>query len=296
MSSRTEETIQSSDGTKLFVRKWLPASKPIATLIVVHGFLEHGGRYREIAEYFASEHSISTIAYDLRGHGKSSGQRAYCSSMKDYFDDLEAALAYAKKNGKKATATNDETESTTTNEPPTPIFVFCHSFGGLTFLDYARERKVDIQGAIISAPFVAMAVKVPPIKVTVSKLLGGLLPRLSIPGEDLDLTHDAEKKREHDEDPLILHSVTLGWAKTCFNAQARVCGTMPLPLSMPILYLEAELDGVSAPDDVKAVGKNIEQKDKTIVVRKGDFHEMHNEVNRHEVYVLIAEWICNRLS
>ncbi|KAL7577729.1 hypothetical protein ACA910_010493 [Epithemia clementina (nom. ined.)] len=136
MSSRTEETIQSSDGTKLFVRKWLPASKPVATLIVLHGFTEHGGRYREIAEYFASEHSISTIVYDFRGHGKSSGQRAYCSSMKDYFDDLEAALEYAKKNGKKATTTNDETETTTTDdEPPTPIFLFCFSFGGLTFLD-----------------------------------------------------------------------------------------------------------------------------------------------------------------
>ncbi|KAL7577730.1 hypothetical protein ACA910_010494 [Epithemia clementina (nom. ined.)] len=140
-----------------------------------------------------------------------------------------------------------------------------------------------------------MAVKVPPIKITVSKLLGSILPRLSIPGEDLELTHDAEKIREYNEDPLILHNVTLGWAKTCFNAQARVCGTGPLPLSMPISYLQAELDGVSAGDDVTAVRKSIEQKDKTIVVRKGDFHEMHNEVNRHEVYVLIAEWICNRL-
>ena len=282
MSSRTEETIQSKDGTKLFVRKWLPASTPVARLVVHHGFLEHGGRYREIAEYFATEHSISTIVYDIRGHGQSSGQRAYCSSMNDYFQDFEAVLEYARQQDKdKAT---------------TPLFVFCHSFGGLTFLDYARDKQVDIQGVIVSAPFVGFAMKIPPAKLMISKLLSSLVPRLSVPGEPLPLTHDEEKQREHDEDPLILKNVTLGWHTTCVQAQDRVCGAVPLPLSMPVLYLEAEDDQVSDPVAVKEVGKNIEQKDKTIVVRKGEYHEMTNEVKRTETYALIAEWILKRRS
>lgn len=304
MSTRTEETILSRDGTKLFVRKWSPVVKPVATVVVIHGFLEHGGRYREIAEYWASEHAISTIVYDCRGHGKSSGQRAYCSSMKDFFDDFEATLEYARNNGKKTTPTktpdqnrSDENETQpSTLKPSLPIFVFCHSFGGLTFLDYARERQVDIHGVIISAPFVALALKVSPMKIMISKLLGSVIPRLPLPGESLNLTHDPEKLREIEEDTVMLKNVTVGWASQCFSAQDRVCGTVPLPLSMPVLYLQAELDEVCSPDVVEKVGISIEQKDKTIVLRKGDYHEMHNEINRHELYVLMSQWMLHRVS
>ena len=279
MSTRTEETIQSRDGTKLFIRKFMPPSDPIARVVMIHGFLEHGGRYQEVAEYFASEHGISSVIYDVRGHGKSSGQRAYASSIKDYFDDFDVVMENAKK-----------------MHGSLPLFVLAHSFGGLTFLDYARDKKLDINGAIVISPFVEPAKAIPPIKVFLGKVLGSVLPRVSIPGEDLALTHDADKQREHDEDPMILHSVTLGWGYLCLNAQARVRETVPLSLSMPILYMMADEDSVSSPEAMKTVGNNIEQKDKTVVVRKGEYHEILNEVNRQDAYSLIAEWMCNRLT
>ena len=44
MSSRTEQTVVNpADQTKLFVRKWTTAVAPVAKLVILHGYLEHGG-------------------------------------------------------------------------------------------------------------------------------------------------------------------------------------------------------------------------------------------------------------
>eukprot|EP00527_Entomoneis_sp_CCMP2396_P009460 CAMPEP_0198138594 /NCGR_PEP_ID=MMETSP1443-20131203/1975_1 /TAXON_ID=186043 /ORGANISM="Entomoneis sp., Strain CCMP2396" /LENGTH=287 /DNA_ID=CAMNT_0043800423 /DNA_START=129 /DNA_END=992 /DNA_ORIENTATION=+ len=287
MSSRTEQTVVNPyDGTKLFVRKWNPPSAPVAKMVIIHGYLEHGGRYREFAEYLSSEHNICTLAYDLRGHGKSSGQRAYLYEMKENHTDLEAVLDFGK-NDKHSTV---------------PIFVLAHSFGGLTFLDYARENMAlqqKIKGCIITSPFVDYADALGTFKVLVSRVLGRIMPRLSLPVEELpveNLTNDVQKQKEHDEDPANLHSFTIGWALECLNTQLRVRETIPIVIPVPVLYVIAELDKVADVEAVTKVGQNIEQKDKTVVLRKGEQHEVLNEVKRQETYKIIGEWIANRLD
>ena len=243
------------------------------------------GRYREFAEFLGAEYNICTIVHDARGHGKSSGQRGFIGGMPELFSDIDTILDFAKDD----------------KHPSVPVFVLAHSFGGMTFLDYARDNmklSQRIQGSIITCPFVDFADHLDSVKVTVTRILGTFLPRLSLPVEELpakNLTSDPVKQKEHDEDPANLHYFTVGWGLQTLNTQVRLRETTPLPIATPVLYIVAENDKVSDVEAVKKTGESIEQKDKTIVVRKGEEHEVLNETKREETYRLIGDWIKQRV-
>ena len=71
MGATGEQVIQSKDGTPLFVKQY-HAEKPVAQVLILHGYLEHCGRYEEFGTYL-SAHGISAMTFDLRGHGRSGG-------------------------------------------------------------------------------------------------------------------------------------------------------------------------------------------------------------------------------
>ena len=280
----TEQTVKSADGTDLMVYKWLPSKKSKAQLVVVHGYLEHGMRYREFAQALAEEHQIAVSVYDFRGHGKSSGPRGYVSKWEDYHADLEAVLG-------------------TLSDDGTPKFVLGHSNGGLVSLDYffkkGDELKGKINGLLITSPWLGPAAKLPYIKVLLSKFLGNIAPRLSLPVREDEvsgkvLTHDEEKVKEHDEDELNLTNFTLGWAYQSLLAQTRVTNNCKA-LSVPLMFAYAELDQVADHNLNKKFVQMLAVEDKTVLERKGCFHEVLNETDRKELYGIFAEWILKRV-
>ena len=108
-----EDFFPARDGLRLFQRRWLPGSEPRAEVLLVHGFIEHGGRYAPTAEALASRgYAVSVM--DLRGHGKSDGPRCWIRSFDEYIDDLDCS----------STASSSGPEGK-------PVFVLGHSLGGL---------------------------------------------------------------------------------------------------------------------------------------------------------------------
>jgi alpha-beta hydrolase superfamily lysophospholipase len=61
-------------------------------VVLCHGVAEHSGRYTRLVEHLIAA-GVSTLRFDLRGHGASSGQRGHVDGFTDYLDDLDAALA-----------------------------------------------------------------------------------------------------------------------------------------------------------------------------------------------------------
>lgn len=281
MTTHSDKTITTLDGTKIYMQTWSPAqSSPKAQVLFVHGYLEHSGIYAELAEFWA-EQGIVTHAFDYRGHGKSSGQRGYVWSFSQYHDDLETAL---------------KTLDTTS----IPTFLLGHSNGALIVLDYYLENQQKLssalKGMLISSPFLAPAAQLPAYKKIASKVLGCIVPRLSMPANEVTskvLTHDVEKQQAHDADPLILYNFTVGWAKEGMNVQARVlneCRTV----NVPLFYVFAGQDQVADPNVNREFGQQISQEDKTIVERPDDFHEVLNEINRRELFEQMSQWILER--
>ncbi len=94
MVEATEEAIQGGAGN-LFVRSWRPASVPRAIVAICHGFDAHSGIYAWCGDRLAQA-GIAAHAFDLRGRGRSDGERFYVESFEEYVDDLDKLVDFAK--------------------------------------------------------------------------------------------------------------------------------------------------------------------------------------------------------
>lgn len=65
--------------------------RPKGTVFVFHGYFDHVGLYGHLIEYLLRQ-SFSVVAYDLPGHGLSSGDPVSIKSFSDYQGILKACL------------------------------------------------------------------------------------------------------------------------------------------------------------------------------------------------------------
>ena len=70
-------------------------------------------------------------AVDLRGRGRSEGERLYVESFADYVSDLAAVVEKAR-----------------LHDPALPVFLLGHSAGGVVACFYALEHQHELFGLI----------------------------------------------------------------------------------------------------------------------------------------------------
>ena len=77
-------------GFRIATHYWLPENAQ-GTLVVVHGYYDHVGIFNH-AIRFALERNLAVLAFDLPGHGLSSGEPVAIDSFNQYADVLAAVL------------------------------------------------------------------------------------------------------------------------------------------------------------------------------------------------------------
>src|SRR3954451_7994511 len=86
-------TFPGEGGLALYYQAWRPVDCPgRAVLINLHGLGDHSGLYPTLTDHFPAR-GIALYAYDMRGNGRSPGQRAYLKGWHEYRGDLHAFLA-----------------------------------------------------------------------------------------------------------------------------------------------------------------------------------------------------------
>ena len=185
--------LSSRDGTRLHLRVHECAA-PRAALLIVHGLGEHAARYDEFAAFLATSHAVSTFAVDLRGHGRSAGQRGHTARLAHFLDDVAAA--------------HDHVAGAL---PAVPVFLLGQSMGGLVVLRYLQERRPPA-AAIICSPWLGTALPVPLWKRALAPLAGVLAPRLPFASgiQAEHLSHDVALVQRYRDDPLVHGRITPG--------------------------------------------------------------------------------------
>ena len=125
-----ESTFEGVGGLKIFTRSWQPEGKTRGVVVIVPGFNSHSGQYLWVGEQFAAK-DLAAYAIDLRGRGRSEGERYYVEKMEDYTDDVATLVRTAK-----------------SENPGLPVFVLGHSAGGVISCVYALDHQSEIDGLI----------------------------------------------------------------------------------------------------------------------------------------------------
>jgi acylglycerol lipase len=155
-----EETYEGVKGVKIFYRSWRPDTKPRAVVVICHGVNSHGGQYIWAAERLVSQ-GYAVYALDLRGRGRSEGERFYVEDVADYASDAGGVIAIAK-----------------SRDPGVPLFLLGHSAGGVTSATYTLDNQHELAGFICES--FAFQVPAPGFALAAIKGISHFAPRLPV--------------------------------------------------------------------------------------------------------------------
>jgi alpha-beta hydrolase superfamily lysophospholipase len=273
----TEGTFEGSGGLKIFNRSWHPEGKARGVVVLVHGFKSHSGLYEWPATQLV-QRGLAVYALDLRGHGKSDGERLYVEKFADFTSDVEKLVAIAK-----------------SREPGLPVYVLGHSAGGVVACTYALDHQKDIAGLVCES--FAHEVPAPDFALAVLKGISHFAPHAHVlPLKDEDFSRDPAFVAKMKSDPLIPHlaypSQTVAELVRADERLKKEFST----LTLPVLILHGTADKATKPHGSQRFYDSTGSTDKTLKFYDGHFHDLLNDVGKEQVMADVAEWITSRLA
>ncbi len=276
MSHQTGSFTGSGD-LELFYQRWRAGGQAQATLVIVHGFGEHSGRYEYLVERLLSE-SCCIYAFDLRGHGHSPGPRGHVRSWAQFREDLRRFLRMVE-----------------AMEAPAPLYLMGHSLGGLIVLECALRGLLGLRGIIASGPALGRP-PVPAWLLMAAGVISRIWPGLSfqVPLDPSKLSRDPEVVKGYKEDPLV-HSRAS--ARLGAEMQAARNWTMAhaREFPFPLLLLQGGADRLAPPEASRTFYGRILLRDKELRVYRNGYHELHNDIHKEQVLEDLWAWIQKRL-
>lgn len=275
-SAVKEEGIERPGGLKIFVRSWRPAARPRAVVVICHGVNSHGGQYSWAAEQLVAG-GLAAYALDLRGRGRSDGERFYVEDVADYVDDLAALVKLAK-----------------SREPELPVFLLGHSAGGVVSCTYALEHQSELAGLICES--FAFKVPAPDLVLGVIKGLSHVAPRLRVLKlKNEDFSRDPSAVQALNGDPLTANEAQpAATVAALVRADERLKREFPR-ITLPVFILHGSADKATLPGGSQFFFDTAGSKDKTLKLYDGHFHDLLNDIGKEEVMADIMRWIDNRL-
>jgi len=265
--------LTASDGAKLFYR-FYPAKAARGTVVLVHGYADHSGRYEHVARALCAS-DTNVLSFDLRGHGFSEGTRGYIDSFEQYLLDLDAAV--------------EEALKTTQREK---VLLVAHSMGGLVATFYTERHPEKILGLVLSSPFFGIKIEVPEWKLQLGSIMSKYLPKFGLPTgiKTIHLTHDRREVQLHDNDPLIFTNGTSRWLTEIMHAQEELM-TLPEKMTTPLLLQLSGDDRIVDSQKSQQFFEKCQMSDREQIIYEGFFHEIYNELERDRPIHDMISWV-----
>lgn len=273
---QNEHTFNNSENTPIFYHEWLPDSDSIRALVfIVHGYGEHSGRYRHVAEALTAE-GFACYGLDHRGHGKSEGSRVFFTDLQHVVDDLLQFfnMIIARYSGK-------------------PIFMYGHSMGSLIALQFTLQNQSRLKGLVVTGTAITGDELQPNWLISLAHTVAKITPQLratpSLPVSTL--SSDEEQVAIYVADPLVDKKM---WKVGTASAMLRACKSIreQIPkLTLPLLVMHGADDELTPPSGSRYIEDHASSTDKTVKILDGMRHELVNEVERDAIIREIADWL-----
>ena len=299
---------ESAGGGMLHAYCWAPESAPKAIVQIVHGIAEHVVRYDHFARYLNALGYL-VVAEDHMGHGKSICDK----TPKGYFaGGWDAAVEDCCR----------LMEKTMTEYAGVPYILFGHSMG--SFL--ARSILIKKPDSGIKAAIICGSAWMPGLVLRGGKLISAMLNRgeqAKQPSETLQkvMFSGYDKRIENPRTPcdwlsrdeavvdVYVADPLCGFAPTPALANAMMTGLLYIQNSGNLKRMNKNLPVyfiAGGDDPVGGYGEGVRQavqmfirsgmKHVSLKLYPGCRHEIHNELNKDEVYSDVAVWIANVLE
>lgn len=298
--------ITDHSGRSFFQYEWLPDDpKTIKGIVqIVHGMMEHAGRYLSMAEYLTAR-GFMVVAEDHPGHGKTATnpkELGHLEGRKGWHDILEGIHFVI--------------SDVKSRFPGLPYIILGHSMGSMLARHFAILHGTMLDALILSGPDDTPR----PLIWTGIALSGGsrfiygshyrnrMINYLTYktfkyyfkPSRTpFDwLTTDNDLVDSYLKDPLCGFPSTSGFYQGMFHGlkiinQNRSLGKIPDDLPVQIVAGKNDAVGKFSKGPKKIARQLTEAglKNVTVQIYPEGRHEMHNEKNRWEVFADLAGWI-----
>ena len=298
-----EFTFPTRENTLIHCCKWLPEREPVGVVQLVHGICEYIARYDAFANVLTAQGFI-VVGEDHMGHGGSISESIPQGTFSGGW------LAAVSDTWRLFRMTREE-------YPELPYFLYGHSMGSfLTRTFLYTHPDAELAGAVLSGtgwmPKAVLKSGRAVCKLearrrggknpspTVNKLMFGSYTKdIENPRTPFDwLSRDDAEVDKYIADPLLGFAASIGLSDDMLggmlmNENAKNLAKMPK--NLPILFVSGDKDPVGS------MGKGVEKtyaafvkagmKDVQKKLYPGGRHEMHNELNREELFKDVTGWL-----
>ena len=264
---------QSGGLVLLHVLELAAHGEPRGGVTLVHGAGDHGARYLAAARVLA-EADLAVALPDLRGHGRSEGERGHSAGLREVLRDLTAIqehLAY--------------------RLPVAPKVLVGQGLGALYAAHYALEQPGSLAGLVLLSPTWEPRFELPrpgglfKAFKKVGPTTAGRVPRAAT-----ELSGDAAQRAAWDADELVHHAITLRAAEEAEHCAAACRGHLGRA-GCPVLIVHGSADTLAS----AATGRGQAGGAVEVHVVEGGRHDLLHDVAANDTLARLRDWIVGRL-
>ena len=258
----------------LHVQELAASGEPRGGVTIVHDAGDHGGRYVRAADALA-EAGWAVALPDLRGHGRSEGERGHSAGTREIVRDLSAVqdhLAYRLPDASKV--------------------LIGVGLGAVHALAFAVERPGSLAALALLSPWLSPRFEPPPQPSALTRFFKKPKPtdpgRIPVGAEQR--SSDPEEQRAWEADDLTHDVITRHAAEQVAEA-AQAYRLKLADVDFPVLCMFGAEGSLADPEDVRA----FEGPDLEIDVIEGCRHDLLHDRAAELVIERLGSWLAARL-
>lgn len=273
----TKDAIITADGARLPLRRWLPADRPSAVILALHGFNDYSNFFAETGAYFATL-GFASYAYDQRGFG-GAPNRGLWPGTDTLVSDVRQAVSVVR-----------------ARHPGVPLFLLGESMGGAVVITaMARADPPAVDGVILAAPAVWGRASMPWYQNLALWVAAHTVPDGRLTGQGLGIrpSDNDEMLKALGRDPMVIKKTRIdavfglvGLMDTAMAAAAR--------LEAPVLILYGKNDQLVPEGAITEMIRRLpspSSRYRTVAVYDNGWHMLLRDLQADVVRRDVLAWI-----